>query len=215
MYDKNKARELVLTYCSSYVPRTAAGVARELKARLPGFYPKTLPQRLRRQIASLAEPLLAAGLLVAYTPTSAAWPRAREMATKGAKAAGEAPPRNTSELYQANFLYSPGNTPLPVVALPLPSAELNFEMRALLHRFAKPENYTWEMLNLLMAASVPRQRDDLRLHLYVLPLDHSEVELLERVLEFGGDFIGIRMPLRPSVDEAKGFLEALAGAKME
>jgi hypothetical protein len=164
---------------------------------------------------ALAGPLLASGLLVTYTPDSPAWARAREMASKGAKAAGEAPPRNTTELYQANFLYSPGNTQLPTVALPLPGAELNFEMRALLHRFAKPENYTWEMLNLLLAASDKKARADLRLHLYVLPLDHGEIELLEQVLEFGEEFAGVSLPLRPSVDEAKGFLEALAGAKTE
>lgn len=210
MYDREKARGLVLAYCSSYVPRTAAGIARELKTRLVGFYPKTPAQRLRHQVKALAEPLLGSGLLVAYTPTSLSWPRAREMATKGAKAAGEAPPRNTAELYQANFLYSPGNSQLPTVALPTPSAELNFEMRALLHRFARPENYTWEMLNLLLAASVPRQRDDLRLHLYMLPLAQGEIELLERVLDFGEAFASVSLPLKPSVDEAKGFLEELA-----
>ena len=82
-----------------------------------------------------------------------------------------------------------------------------------MHRFKKPKNYTWEMINLLMAASEKKKRDDMRIHLYMLPFDYNEIELLEQVLDFGEDFKDIKFPFKPDANEAKGFLGGLAVGK--
>ncbi|MCK4327206.1 MAG: hypothetical protein KAW41_01890 [Candidatus Diapherotrites archaeon] len=210
-FDGGIARREVLVYCSGQVPRTVAGIARHLKT-LPGFYPKTPGEKLGKPVRSLVAPLLSAGLLIKYTPQNSCWERAREMTTKGNRAAGNPVPRKVGELYQTNFLYSYDSHP-PIISLPVPGGEMNFEANALLYHFPKPANYTWEMLNLLMAASDAKQKDDLRLHLYVLPFDYREIEFLEHVLDFGYEFREIKFPFRPSVDEAKGFLSELAVGK--
>ena len=212
-FDEEKARRIALRYCSHYTPRTPSAIAARLKKGVDGFYPKTPAGKLKKKVDALLRPLVSSNLLVVYRPKDKVWKRAREMATKGARLAGDPVPRNATELYQTNFLYLSADTTLPVISLPRPKHELNFELCALLFKFKKPKNYTWEMLNLLICASNKKQRDDLRIHLYVLPFDYNEIELLEDVLEFGVDFKGMDLPFRPNIDEAKGFLGKLAVGK--
>ena len=210
-FDGGLARREALHFCSNYVPRSLSGIAKQLKS-VPGFYPNTPPEKLGRQVRALLEPLVAAGLLLRYTPENNCWGRAREMATKANQRLGRPAPRRIGELYQTNFMYSydPG---LPIIELPNPGSEMNFEANVLMHKFEKPKNYTWEMLNLLLAARDKKTRDGLRLFLYSLPLDCSEVELLEGVLEFGYDFRDTEFPFKPSAENAKSFLRGLAEGK--
>ncbi len=212
-FDRVAAVQESISYCSYYSPRTPASVASHLKAAVPGFYPKTPASKLKKKLGLLLAPALELNLLVKYTPKDKIWPRAREMVAKSAKARSEVLPRNLSELYQTNFLYLAPDPSLPVISLPRPDLELNFELCALMHRFKKPKNYTWEMLNLLLCAANKKQRDDLRIHLYILPFDYDEIELLEQVLEFGFAFAGLRFPFKPDTSEAKGFLGRLALGK--
>ena len=212
-FNEELARQEALRFCSHYSPRTLASIGARLKRAVPGFYPKTDASKLGKQLRRLLAPLVASNLLLVYKPENKVWARAREMATKAAKARGESPPRNVRELYQTNFLYLTPDPSLPVLSLPKPKQEMNFELCALMHRFRKPKKYTWEMLNLLMCASDKRKKDDLRIHLYMLPFDYNEIELLESVLDFGVEFASLSFPFRPDINEAKGFLGGLAVGK--
>ncbi len=212
-FDEERAKWLVIEYCAHYSPKTISSIATMLKRQVRGFYVGTPPEKLGKQIRNLVQPLLSSGLLVKYTENSTNWKRAREMTTKSAQARNEKVPRNVREIYQTNFLHLVPNSSLPVVSLPTPGSDLNFEMCVLMHRFTKPTNYSWELINLLMCASEKKARDDLRIHLYVLPFDYNEVELLESVLDFGEEFKEFQLPLKPSIDEAKGFLGSLAVGK--
>ena len=214
-YSVSQAKEKAIGFCKSAIPKNRTEIVNYLRKEIEGFYPKSHPSHIIKYVErDVLLPLEEDGFLVSYIPGEAAWKKAGELVRHESKRRGVGGRGKINKLYQTNFLYwgRPGQLPT-IYRLPKPKKEMNLDLAVFLHRFHKPPNYTWEMINLLMSASVKKQRDDLRIHLYVLPFDYNEVELLERVLEFGEDFKNLNFPFRANIDEAKGFLATMAVGK--
>ncbi|MCD6523019.1 MAG: hypothetical protein J7K68_04680 [Candidatus Diapherotrites archaeon] len=197
----------IINICGQGAPILPVNIVRLLQKR--GYFiskkPRKVIYKLKREVFS---PLVDKNILLKYSPDQGeVWEKAIILSKIDAKKRRLPTPRKVSELYQTHFLYLGENTTLPnIYSLPDAPPDVNLEINAFLSRFKKPKNFTWEMLNLLMCASDKGVRDDLRVHLYILPLDYDEIELLEKVLEYGELFKGIHFPFKPDVDEAKGFL---------
>ncbi|RLI98632.1 MAG: hypothetical protein DRP08_07960 [Candidatus Aenigmatarchaeota archaeon] len=180
---------------------------------MPGFYPKAQPSKfIHLMEKDVIKPLEAQGLLVSYGPADACWEKVTSLIAQSAKRRGTKMPRGLSKAYQSHFLYLQDPTHLPIVhGLCTPSKEMNVDLVALLNRFPKPEEYTWRMLNLLICARTDKARNALRIHLYRLPLDYDAADLLDSVLDYGCEFKTCRFPFQPDFEEAKRFLDSLAG----
>lgn len=212
-YDVAQARKQCIEFCRSPFPRTRTEIARHLKDNVAGFYPHTQPSKfIPLMQKDVITPLEDSGLLVSYTPEDACWEKAALLIARSAKHRGTKTPRRVDIAYQVHFLYLQEPKALPSVhGFATTSKEMNIDLVALLHRFEKPEEYTWKMLNLLICARTEKARNALRIHLYRLPLDYDEADLLDSVLDYGNEFQQIAFPFQADFKEAKKFLDALAG----
>ena len=214
-YSVSQARDKVIGFCKSAIPRNRTEIADYLKKEVAGFYPLSHTSQIVKYLEKdVLVGLEEDGFLVCYLPGEAAWKKAAGLVRHETKKTGRRARGKIPSLYQTNFLYwgRPGQLPT-ISRLPKPKKEMNLDLAVFLHRFPKTDNYIWEVLNLLMVASDKKQHDDLRIHLYILPFDYNEIELLEQVLEFGVEFGELKFPFRPQIDEAKGFLSRLAFEK--
>jgi hypothetical protein len=212
-YDLELAKAECASFCRSPFPRTRREIALHLKQAVPGFYPNSLPSKfIHLMERDVLAPLLGSGLIVAYAPEDACWHKVAGLLKESAKRRGTKAPRGVDKAFQAHFLHLQDATVLPgLYRLPAMSKEMNVDLVALLHGFDKPSDYSWQLLNLLLCARTKNAKDALRIHLYRLPLDYDDAELLEDVLEYGNEFASMQFPLRPDFEEAKRFLDAIAG----
>jgi len=214
MYDLEKAKQAVLGFCYSHIPKTPVQIVRGLKQEVKGFYPKTPDKKvvkyLRRDVLL---PLKDNGFLVRFIRGDReAWDGARTLVVNDARKGGVPVPRGVKELYQTNVFFEKdklSKTPT-IIALPNINPEHNLRAFLLLQKFKKPVNFTWKFFNLVLCASVKQSKDQLRLFIYSLHLDYDSAELLDELLEYGNDYVNFDFPLQFSMDNAKKFLNELA-----
>lgn len=217
VFDLVKAEKEVLEYCSYLAPRSSTNIARHLKRTVLGFYEKSEPSKIASKMENkVLKPLIERGLLVKYTSADKKiWPDVTEIVVKTASSQGLPVPRGVSRYYHTHFMYSLSEDYPEISRLPKIEKSMNFNLVGLMKRFPKTSSYTWDMLNLLICASIKKQRDDMRIHLYTLPMDYDEIEFLENVLDYGAEFENYHFPFTANVEEAKKFLTKLSEIKEE
>ncbi|MCD4740685.1 hypothetical protein K8R43_05880 [archaeon] len=206
-FNKEKAKKETIKHCRHQIPRSSISIARQLKKKVAGFYPNSPPKKITPLMKkNILGPLEEDGFLIKYTPEKTSWKKARLLLTLYHEK-GKPKPRKITELYQTNFLYLE-DTVFPLIKnLPKPEPELNLDLVVLLSKFKKTETYTWDLLNLLLAAS--KEEDQLRIYLYKLPIDYNKIEILERILEYGKEYTHIQFPFKPDQENAKNFLRKI------
>ena len=212
-YSIEKAKREAIKHCRNPIPATSISITRHLKKKVSSFYPNSPAKKITPRIKkNILKPLEEEGFLVKYTTTSPAWSKARALVSRYKKV-GEPLPRGITELYQTHFLYLEESYFPTIKNLPKPNEELNLDLVVMLSKFEKTRTYTWDMLNLLLCSSKENTSNQLRLYLYKLPLDYNQVEILEKILEYGTEYSYITFPFKPDIENAKIFLRKITRTK--
>ncbi|MCD6414874.1 MAG: hypothetical protein J7L23_04600 [Candidatus Diapherotrites archaeon] len=209
-YNKLDVEKLVVGYCRKPIPSTTSEIVRYLKARVPSFYPKTPTKKVAKKFREdILTPLRDEGFIIEYLPGDNVWLKARALVSYHHKKS-TTKPRKLNALYQTNFLYLGRETHPLIKRLPKVDKELNLDLVVFLSRFDKAKMNTWDLINFLLCARDDTSKAKLRLFVYKLPFDYNEVELIEKVLDYGSEFRLEGFPLSGDVNSAMGFLERLS-----
>ncbi len=202
--------EHILDVLNNPVPKTAGQISRDLVGR--GLF-KSKPNKLaghikRRYLKGLVE----RNLVVEFTPEDGeSWEHARGLV----KIFSRIKPRRVDALYQTNFLvaFTSFTSDFGFNKLPPVDPSLNLVAMAFLHKIRgkKPEftkSIGLNLFNFLMIAKIKEYRDKIRLFMYKLPLDYADIDLLEKMLDYG--FRLPEFPFDPNLENAENFLREVS-----
>ena len=200
----------IIKVCSTPVPLTMSGITRKIQ-ELGGVSP--YPQRARvdrraKRIKRIVDSLVSDGVLVKITKGSEPWKIARELASRFL----EIKPRNPGDMYQSHFLayLSVRCAGRPPSFLPSINPIYNIGIIAMLEKILSKtrtnEKTISNFVNFMLLANEKSKKDEIRLFLYALPIDYSEIDTLEKLLDYGEQ---LDLPYSGDITSAKRFLTGL------
>ena len=210
-YNTTTTLDETIDFCRSVEPKHIIAIANHLQNRVRGFYPKSKPHKITPHLKKhVLDQLESKGFLVKYTPKDDCWVKVVALIHNQARLRGEKRPKGYRTAYQTNFLYLTRDESAPQIhGLPKPHKEMNLDLVAILSRFDKRRLTTWQLLNLFLCCADRKGKDQLRLHLYSTGLEEGNINLLEKVLDYGSDFKNINFPFTPNLENAKKLLNSL------
>jgi len=214
-YNKNKILNEIIEFCRFPVPKTAIDIVRFIKYNNSNFYAKT-PDKLVVKFLrkNFLDYLVEKGILVKYSPDFDYWAKVRKFLSFYESKNKNKVTRKVNELYQINFFYFKNNSflfKLPVLK------EVNLDLVVLFYNLLKNikseefENFSFELINLLMIYRNEKFRDKLRLKIYDLNLEDKEINSFEKIFEYSlymNEFFN-KIPFKPYYEKGINFLEKL------
>ena len=222
--DKNRVLKEVIEFCRFPVPKTPIDIVRHLKALNKNFYPKTPDKQVVKFLKkNYLNDLVEKGLLVKYEIGSGSWEKARKLLSYYESNNKTKPTRKVTELYQVNFLNFFNEKNDFLFKLPC-FKEINLDLIVFLYNSMKAvdkkeleiKNFSFVLINLMMAYRDEQTRDKIRIKLYNLNFTDKEIDSIEKLLEYSlfmNDFFE-KIPFKPNAEKAVELLEKISESKI-